>query len=262
LLDRRPLVVSDADNTLWDTDAVYRRAQLALFDAVRVKVDSASPPPDPLSYLRRIDEQIAHRHPLRWKYPPRILIASLAHALSQPDSSDLPHFTQAPEVLDEPVILDLEHQFLTALDNETPLLRDSVVEGLGELRRIGARIVLATEAAADRCQALLTSHNLLEYITAVHASVKTPALFRAISNLYSADAGAKFMVGDQHDRDIAPAKAAGFVTILFPGGFKPSVEDNHDAIADFVVSKYSEVPTIVLSFDPAARRHAHARGGN
>jgi putative hydrolase of the HAD superfamily len=254
--------VSDADNTLWDTDSIYRRAQLVLFDAVHAKVGVAPPPLDPLIYLRRIDERIASGHPLRWKYPPRILINSLAHALSEPDSSDFLHFTETPEVLDEPVILDLERQFLTALSNGTPLLRDSVLEGMAELHRIGARIVLATEAAADRCQAILASHNLQEYITAVHSSVKTPELFRSISDEHSANGGAKFMVGDQLDRDIAPAKDAGFVTILFPGGFKPSVEDNHRAQADFVISQYSEVPRIVLSFDPAARRYALAKGRN
>jgi putative hydrolase of the HAD superfamily len=259
LAARKPLVVSDADNTLWDTDSVYRKAQLALFDTVNKRLGLPPAPFDRLLYLRRLDEEIASHHPLRWRYPPRFLIAALAHALSRERSpnSTLPKETQT--VLDEDTIAELEHRFLHALNADIPLLRESVLEGVSELYEIGAVIVLATEANADRCRALLEFHHLQRYITSVQSAVKTPTFFRSIANEYGGLRGPRFMVGDQLDRDIAPAKAAGFVTVLFAGGFKPAVENNHHAKPDFVMTKYSQLPAIVSSFNPLPKQYRHAR---
>ena len=60
----RAFVVVDADNTLWDTNAVYANAQLALLSAVEehVGVNAAG---DRLTYLRNIDQALAQRHPQR-----------------------------------------------------------------------------------------------------------------------------------------------------------------------------------------------------
>jgi putative hydrolase of the HAD superfamily len=259
LIGTRPLVVSDADNTLWDTDSVYRRAQLALFDAVQTELHLATAPPDRLSYLRRIDERLASSHHLRWKYPPRLLVAGLAHALSEEQSGHSLLRTKLTGALDERAIIELEHQFLAALNNDTPTLRDSVREGIVELHELGAVFVLATEANADRCQSILKFHHLEQYVASVHAGAKTPMFFRSILDQYSDLRDARFVVGDQLDRDIAPSHAAGFLTIFFPGGFKPEVETNHPAKPDFVVSKYSEVPRIVLKFNSRAPQQDHAK---
>jgi len=68
-----------------------------------------------------------------------------------------------------------------------------------------------------------------------------------------------FMVGDQLDRDIAPAKTAGLTTIYFPGGFKPGWHSAEEEVKpDFRIESFAEVPGIVLaSFgSDAARRRA------
>jgi putative hydrolase of the HAD superfamily len=69
-----------------------------------------------------------------------------------------------------------------------------------------------------------------------------------------------FMIGDQLDRDIAPAKAAGLETIYFPGGFRPSwTMDKAEAGPDHIIATFAEVPDIVLARAGAAR-HAVATG--
>lgn len=64
-----------------------------------------------------------------------------------------------------------------------------------------------------------------------------------------------FMVGDQLDRDIAPAKAAGVNTIYFPGGFQPRWAPDLQSIRpDHVIASFAEVPNIVLNFISEGKR--------
>ena len=57
-----------------------------------------------------------------------------------------------------------------------------------------------------------------------------------------------FMIGDQLDRDIAPAKEAGLKTIYFPGGFVPRWTPDEAKIGpDFRVSDFVEAVEIILS---------------
>jgi putative hydrolase of the HAD superfamily len=54
------------------------------------------------------------------------------------------------------------------------------------------------------------------------------------------------MVGDQLDRDIAPAKEAGLTTIYFPSGFKPKwMPLEAEVRPDFKIESFAEVPAIV-----------------
>jgi ribonucleotide monophosphatase NagD (HAD superfamily) len=39
------------------------------------------------------------------------------------------------------------------------------------------------------------------------------------------------VIGDQLDRDIAPAKQAGLITVFFPGGFRPKWQLDHEDVA-------------------------------
>ena len=57
-----------------------------------------------------------------------------------------------------------------------------------------------------------------------------------------------FMIGDQLDRDIAPAKAAGLITVYFPGGFRPKWTPDESSIGpDFKVSDFMQAAQIVLA---------------
>jgi putative hydrolase of the HAD superfamily len=58
------------------------------------------------------------------------------------------------------------------------------------------------------------------------------------------------MVGDQIDRDIEPAKAAGFETVYFPSAFLSYWNVNQQSTADHQISRFDElVPFIVCSRD-------------
>ncbi|MBK6491620.1 MAG: HAD hydrolase-like protein [Sphingomonadales bacterium] len=76
--------------------------------------------------------------------------------------------------------------------------------------------------------------------------VKRPDLYRRILRLTGTLEA--FMVGDQLDRDIAPAKAAGLETIYFPGGFQPRWLPAVGKVGpDYTIASFAEVPDIVLA---------------
>jgi putative hydrolase of the HAD superfamily len=55
------------------------------------------------------------------------------------------------------------------------------------------------------------------------------------------------MVGDQLDRDVAYASAAGFETVLYPGGFEPSWALGIVPVADYVVADYRELIDVLAA---------------
>ena len=56
----------------------------------------------------------------------------------------------------------------------------------------------------------------------------------------------RFMIGDQLDRDIATAKAAGLQTIYFPGGLAPKWAPDEETVRpDFRITSFAEIPGIV-----------------
>src|SRR5690348_17160579 len=75
------LVVTDADNTLWDTNSVYRDAQLAYFDEVLKIAGVNANIEDRLAYLRNLDQAIAAKHKDHFRYPPLLLAEALYNAL-------------------------------------------------------------------------------------------------------------------------------------------------------------------------------------
>ena len=55
-MSRKPTVVLvDADNTLWDTDAVFREAQLLVLSLVEAQTQSTCKAPDRLAFIRAYD---------------------------------------------------------------------------------------------------------------------------------------------------------------------------------------------------------------
>src|SRR3546814_21011924 len=66
---------------------------------------------------------------------------------------------------------------------------------------------------------------------------KIPRIYQRALRLVG-DASNAFMVGDQLQRDIRPAKEAGLRTIYFPGGFRPHWELKEQSVhPDFRVDR-------------------------
>jgi putative hydrolase of the HAD superfamily len=86
---------------------------------------------------------------------------------------------------------------------------------------------------------LIEAHCLASFIGGIASIRKTRDAFRQLKNV--ANAERVVMVGDQLDRDIRAAAAAGFETFYFPGGFKPYWLDQTEANKTQQVSRYDEI---------------------
>jgi putative hydrolase of the HAD superfamily len=74
---------------------------------------------------------------------------------------------------------------------------------------------------------------------------KNTDTFRRLARLRTSSLPA-IVVGDQLDRDIAPAQNAGFVTIYFPGGFRPKWQAGYEKeTPDYRIESFEQVAEIV-----------------
>lgn len=239
------LIVTDADNTLWDTNSVYRDAQLAFFDEVAKIAGSADGIKDRLAYLRNIDQAIASKHKDHFRYPPILLAEALYIALiAERRKKNVP----LPIDIDTTTLTALNtaaDKFGTRVETTIPELRNGVREGLTSLKGLGASIIIVTEGSPERCKSLLQYYQLLSAVTeVVHTTRKGVVIYRQLADRY----GVELMtaIGDQIEKDLYPAKEAGFITIYFPSELKFRWAGNaNETYADYRIQSYDEIPDIV-----------------
>lgn len=244
----RATIFVDADNTLWDTDAVFAGAQLAMLDAVATALGASVPSGDALAFIRAIDQALAERHHAGLRYPPRLLIRATELALKgmPPDAAartawkGRSHYNITDDIAGE-----IEQDFFAALATP-PELRLGVVDGLEKLHAAGCLLLVISEGAKAKIDRNAERLGVAMFFDRVIEAPKSPEIYQRVLRLTGAPARA-FMVGDQLDRDIAPAKVAGIGTIYFPGGFQPRWSPTVQKVRpDHVVANFAEVPDIVL----------------
>ncbi|KPF54088.1 hypothetical protein IP65_09825 [Novosphingobium sp. AAP1] len=241
-------VFLDADNTLWDTDGVFAAAQLHLLAAVESAAGRQSVAEDRLAFVRAADQRIAEHHHAGLRYPPRLLIAALADALHGEDvarAARLALVGSGKERIAEDVMGVIEAAYFSDLGH-APAIRPGVEAGLLALEAAGCNVLIITEAARAKVERTAKRLGLDTHFTRIVEGAKRPDLYRRILRLTGTREA--FMVGDQLDRDIAPAKAAGLETIYFPGGFQPRWLPAVGKVGpDYTIASFAEVPDIVLA---------------
>ena len=126
-----------------------------------------------------------------------------------------------------------------------PPLRTGVTAGLAELSALKIRPLIVTEGHKKRCEELLRVYRLEDFFEGLVEAPKQTSLFSRLLRLRGGYYRG-FMVGDQLDRDIAPAKEAGFTTLYFLSGFVPKWSPEIELIEpSYQISSFLEVPQIV-----------------
>ncbi len=251
--NRRILIFTDADNTLWDTDRVYANAQLKLLKAVEGTIGIRGPATNQLQFVREYDQEIAAKHHKGLRYPPALLAQAIALGLQGIDPRTAARIaclggspkhklgTNGTERIGQRLIERLRVR---------PQLRRGVRRGLRGLAIRGYTTIVVTEGSKTKCRDLLRHYELESFVERVIESPKHPDLYRRVCRL-GGGADHTVMIGDQLDRDILPAKAAGLVTVYFPGGFKPRwspVAGGHHP-ADYQIASFAEAVDIVAALE-------------
>lgn len=241
---------TDADNTLWDTDSVFAHAQLQLLEEVENLVRSKLGAFERLAFVRAVDQHLAELHHSGLRYPPRLLALSIARLLDgggpvEAAARSVVRGTISDDAFHAPAG-EIERQFLAAI-RVAPALRAGVRDGLDALSKRGCPVVVVTEGSREHVDQRVRELGLSGFITRIIEAPKRPELYARVRKLTSLPQHA-FMIGDQLDRDIAPAKVAGLTTIYFAGGFHPKWSPNIDDIQpDYVVDDFAEAASIVLA---------------
>ena len=251
------VILADADNTLWDTDAVFAGAQLQLLDAVELATGRtvAVAADERLAWLRSYDQAIATIDHRRLKYPPSLLVRALAMGITGAASTDAASAVIRGSTISRVAEQDVESitvAFAQAV-GRAPAILPGVREGLEAAAREGLDVWVLTEWSAERQRARIAAHGLDSLIRGVAEVIKNKEQFARQQRRFAPRI--LYVIGDQPDRDVAPARAAGCRAVLVPSRFRPAwhqeaawrnadhVSETFDAAVEWVISdSYGERP--------------------
>jgi len=242
------LVVTDADNTLWDTNAVYADGQLLLLEKIENDVGVKLEVEDRLAFIRAVDQELVRLNNYNLTYQPEFLYLAIFNMLN--GYSLMEAVTKAmghtiAEISDKKM-RERVNWFIDFIINKKPELRSGVLTGIKQLSEMETNIVVFTEGNEKRCHSLIEFYGLKQFILKVYVEGKHTLIYKKIQKELGSNKA--FMIGDQIDRDIQPAKEAGFFTIYFPGGFKPHwLPEKDESSANYIISSFEETPLIVKS---------------
>lgn len=236
----RGVILSDADNTLWDTDALFATAQLQLLQNTERLIDVEAPVDDDqrLEWLRSYDQAIAaldHRH---LRYPPVLLVRSLILGLSGLSPSQAASAVVRgviPEKLEIHKINAILEEFSTRLSS-TPSLLPGVKEGLQRAKQLGLEVWILSEGAAHRQRSRVRVRGLAGLVHGIAEVSKNAEQFARQRRRFAPRP--VYVIGDQPDRDIIPAHEAGCRTVLVPSRFKPQWHMKPQCVADRVETTF------------------------
>jgi putative hydrolase of the HAD superfamily len=233
-------VYTDADNTLWDTNALFAEAQLTLLAAVEEFTQVRARDTRRLEFVRAYDQAIASRHHQRLRYPPVLLVRAICEGLLGVS----PGVASEHALTKGAVAADTEVKALRAYEeviSKVPPILKGVRDGLLLAHERSMPVYVISEGPLETVRSRLRAHELEQLVAGALSAEKTTELYFRLRQ--RADPHPAVMIGDQPDRDIKPAHDAGLRTILIHGGFQPSwlnlvdanyadniAEDLHEAI--------------------------------
>src|SRR5262249_33119916 len=101
-----------------------------------------------------------------------------------------------------------------------------------------------TEGPKRRIETSLHGHSISTLVDIVVSAEKTAAIYTRVAKLRPAHA--RWSIGDQPEKDIVPALAAGYSAIYFTGGFRSSWQTSPDCASVWVVKTYDKAVHIAL----------------
>jgi putative hydrolase of the HAD superfamily len=245
-------IYTDADNTLWDTDALFAEAQLALLQSAERQAGRKAPTPARLDFVRQYDQAIAARHHAKLRYPPALLLRALQQGLQA-----VPAERAATQVLAEgsiPVGPEVEAlEIYSKTLSAAPPALTGVRQGMQLAHRHGHPIYVISEGPLESLRARLRALDLESSIAGALSATKSADLYARL--LQRAAPNRAVMIGDQPDRDIQLAHEAGLKTILIESRFKPRWTKAGDASgADAIATNFLDAIQRALrwSLEPSA----------
>jgi len=221
--------ILDGDNTLWDSNAIFTRAQMAALGKMPTIAGNLATKKG-LEILRRIDDRLIS-HYGRHDYDSRALF--LALLLVSRGAEEIRALRKAtrmlatglpPDLKDEAECCDIT--FRRELQSVPPLL-PGVRTTLETLRRRPSSMILVSEGSHSRIRQIIRAFRLEAYFDRWYAGKKTYSLYRRALRFglikLSTPTGSRIktmVVGDLLDKDIRMGNRIGATTVFCAGGYK------------------------------------------
>lgn len=267
----RGVVVFDADNTLWDTDAVFRKAQLEML-RVLAHAGLIKEPESELATLRLLDNALATRFE-KFEYDFIALSAALGHYYSRRVSIEEAAegaFQGSAESIGKELTSRSAEAFTRTLEEIPPMFKDAeeVLDVLhdSQLRGSPMALLMFSDGKPDRLERILEAHDLrkkriFDDVVIGTKSVESFSNLRKLAlthlpNASDSQSTLLMMIGDSLRRDIVPANRAGFVTVYKPASFLgDETVASTDEEPTFRVDSLLEVPSLLNSLGVPERKY-------
>jgi putative hydrolase of the HAD superfamily len=243
-----PVILADADNTLWDTDSVFADAQLGMLANVDQQFPGTARP-DPLEHVRAYDQALAQIDRRHLRYPPVLLVRALelGNLGHDPVTAARMAIAQRPSRELASTQEGILAGYFDALAR-TPALLPGVMDGLELAREAGLDVWILTEGAADRQRTRAQVLGIADLVRGVSEAAKIQDQFDRQRRRFAPSP--LVVIGDQPDRDILPAQAAGCIGVLVPSRFRPAwIASSAWSAADHVSERFDLAVDWVIGGD-------------
>lgn len=243
-----PVILADADNTLWDTDNVFADAQLVMLANVDQQFLKTARP-DPLAHVRAYDQALAQIDRRHLRYPPVLLVRALAlgNLGYDPATAARMAIAQRPSQELASAEEDIVARYFEALAR-VPALLPGVTAGLELARQANLDVWILTEGSADRQRTIAQALGITHLVRGVSEAAKNQDQFDRQRRRFAPSP--LVVIGDQPDRDILPAQAVGCTGVLVPSRFRPAwIASSAWSAADHVAERFDLAIDWVVSSD-------------
>lgn len=218
---------------------MFAEAQLKLLDEVESATDRRCSASDRLDFVRSYDQALAAKHHLHFRYPPIMLVFALTDGLAGVDSGAAAGAAITGSRLLRSPSVDIAEaivgKYLGWLNRVPPLL-PGVLEGLRLAGDSQLPVYVITEGKIEKQRKTVGHYNLEDRIAGIFEITKNLSSFDRLRQRFSP--AQVIVIGDQPDRDIAPAQSAECTTVLVPSRFRPTWNVDAWNEASYVASDY------------------------
>jgi len=250
------IIIFDGDNTLWDANAVFTEAQLAILEELRnygLDID----PKKEFSNLRLFDNMLIKKYQ-KYEYNFRVLPFAL-YLYYKNKSSEKKAIQMAYDIFEEGRKedgLDVADKCYESFKNkltQTPSLFPNVIKTLKYLKDLNCFFILSSEGKKERVMKIIKHYNLEQFFNYISTEKKSIQTFQKLISkgsemlTYSMTCSRKvIVVGDMLEREILFGNIIGAITIYKPGGYKPNQKPkNKMEIPDYEIKEISEINDLI-----------------
>lgn len=239
-LDTGLILVIDGDNTLWDTNGVFEKAQRWLLRSLR-KARPRDPTTLSFEQLRKVDDLLIQESG-RHEYDFQLLVLALLFLQKGSTEKDSVSFALSelrghPDSADAKLAAKISQVFCLKLQ-EIPSLLPSVNRSLKELLQLKTcykgrlALVLLSEGDETRIRPTLECHfgksevfDVLKIVERKSVDALRDVQIQGSKVLESESGCSRIqsqlvVVGDSIESDIVPGNLVGAITIYIPGGYR------------------------------------------